>query len=139
MKNCPAAPVIHGALHLRPGGGQPVGILRWRSIRLAPCARLPLWTRRWSLASGGSVGNLSGLSPASTLSPGRIMSINIPPRSLSLKDNGVPYLCGDVSIRAALLFRLLGRTDPGWSVVAGSASCREGTSCRAPLVHGGQK
>ena len=56
-----------------------------------------------------------------------------------LKDNGAPYLCGDVSIRAALLFRLLGRTDPGWSVAAGSASRHKGTSCEAPLVHGGQK
>ena len=83
MKNCPTAPVIHGTLHLRPGGGQPVGILRWRSIRLAPRARLR--TRRWSLAGGGLVGTLSGLSPASALSPRRIMSINIPPRSLFLK------------------------------------------------------
>ena len=67
------------------------------------------------------------------------MSINILPRNLSLKDNGEPYLCGDVSIRAALLFRLLGRTDLVCSVAAGSASCRKGTSCEAPLVHGGQK
>ena len=65
------------------------------------------------------------------------MSINIPPRSLSLKDNGVPYLCGDVSIRAALLFRLLGRTGLVWLVAVGSASRRKGTSCEAPLVHGG--
>ena len=85
------------------------------------------------------MGTLSGLSPESALSPGRIMSINIPPRSLSLKDNGAPYLCGDISIRAALLFRLLGRTDPGWSVAAGSASRHKGTSCEAPLVYGGQK
>ena len=138
-KNCPTAPMTHGALHLRPGGGQPVGILRWRSVRLAPCARLPLRTRRWILAGEGLVGNLSGLSPASALSPGRIMSINIPPRIFPLKDNGAPYLCGDVSIHAALLFRLLGRTDPGWSVAVGSASRRKGTSCEAPLVHSGQK
>ena len=67
------------------------------------------------------------------------MSINIPPRSLSLKDNGAPYLCGDVSIRAALLFRLLGRTGLVWLVAAGSASRRKGTSSEAPLVHDGQK
>ena len=138
-KNCPAAPMIHGALHLRSSGGQPVGILRWRSIRLAPCARLPLRTRRWSLAGGGLVGNLSGLSPASALSPGKIMSVNIPPRNLSLKNSSAPYRCSDVSIRAALLFRLLGRTDPCWSAAASSASHLKGTSCGAPLVYGGQK
>ena len=61
------------------------------------------------------------------------------PGVLPLKDNGAPYLCSDVLIRAALLFRLLGRTDLGWSVAAGSASRRIGPSCEAPLVHGGQK
>ena len=137
-KNCPTAPVIHGALHLRTGGGQPVGILRWRSIQLMPCVRLPFRTTRWSMAGGGLIGNLSGHCPASALSPGRIMSINTPPRSLYLEDNGEPYRCSDVSIRAALLFRLLGRTDLVWSVATGLASCRKGTSCQAPLVHGGQ-
>ena len=61
------------------------------------------------------------------------------PGVFPLKDNGAPYLCGDVSIRAALLFRLIGRTDLVWSVAAGSASRRKGTSCQAPLVHGGQE
>ena len=136
-KNCPAAPMVHGAFHLRPGGGQPVGILRWRSIRLTPCTRLPLRTTCWSLAGRGLVGNLSAHSPASALSPEKIMSVNIPPRALSLKNGGAPYRCGDVSIRAALLFCLLGRTDPCWSAVAGSASRLKGASCGAPLVHGG--
>ena len=67
------------------------------------------------------------------------MSINMPPRSLSLKENGATYLFGDVSIRAALLFRLLGRTDPRWSAAAGSASRLKGASCDAPLVYDGQK
>ena len=138
-KNCPAAPVIHGTLHLRVGGGQSVGILCQRSIRRTPRVYLRFRTQRWSLAGGGLVGTLSGLSPASALSPGRIMSINIPPRSLSLKDNGAPYLCSDVSIRAALLFRLLGRTDLCWSASAGSASRLKGASCEALLVYGGQK
>ena len=61
------------------------------------------------------------------------------PGVFPLKDKGALYLCGDVSIRAALLFRLLGRTDPGWLVAAGSASRRKGTSYEAPLVHGDQK
>ena len=104
-----------------------------------PCVRLPSRTMRWSMAGGGLIGNLSGHYLASALSPGKIMSVNIPPRDLSLKNGGVSYRCGDVSIRAALLFRLLGRTDPGWSVAAGWASHRKGTSCEAPLVHGGQK
>ena len=103
-----------------------------------PCVRLPLRTRRWSLAGGGLVGTLSGLSPASALSPGKIMSVNIPPRNLSFKHGGASYRCGDVSIRAALLFRLLGRTDLVWSAAAGSASYRKGASCQTPLVHGGQ-
>ena len=103
------------------------------------CIRLPFRTTRWSMAGGGLMGSLSGHCPASALSPGKIMSVNIPPRDLSLKDNGAPYLCGDISIRVALLFRLLGRTDPGWSVTTGSASRRKGTSCEAPLTHGGQK
>ena len=136
-KNCPTAPVIHGALHLRPGGGQPVSILRWRSIRLAPCARLPLRTRRWSLAGGGLVGNLSGQCPASALS-GKVMSINIPPGNPSLKNSGAPYRCGDVSIRAALLFCLLGRAAPCWPAAAGLASRLKGTSCDAPSAWDGQ-
>ena len=104
-----------------------------------PCVRLPFRTTRWSMAGGGLIGNLSGHCPASALSPGKIMSVNIPPRNLSLKNGGAPYRCGDVSIRAALLFRLLGRTDPCWSAAAGSASRLKGASCGAPLVYGGQK
>ena len=103
-----------------------------------PCIRLPSRAMRWSMAGGGLIGNLSGHCPASALSPGKVMSINIPPRDPSLKNGGALYRCGDVSIRVALLFRLLGRTNLIWSVAAGSASCRKGTSCRAPLVHGGQ-
>ena len=61
------------------------------------------------------------------------------PGVFPLKDNGAPYLCGDVSIRAALLFRLLGRTDLVRSVAAGSASRCKGTPCQTPLVHDGQK
>ena len=61
------------------------------------------------------------------------------PGAFPLKDKGAPYLCGDVSICAALLFHLLGRTDPGWSVAAGLASRHKGTSYEAPLVYGGQK
>ena len=104
-----------------------------------PCVRLPFQTTRWSMAGGGLIGNLSGHCPASALSPGKIMSINIPPRNLSFKHGGASYRCGDVSIRAALLFRLLGRTDPCWSAAAGSASRLKGTSCGASLVYGGQK
>ena len=139
MKNRPMAPVIHGALHLRPGGGQPVGILRWRGIRLMPCVRLPFRTMRWSMAGRGLIGNLSRHCSASALSPGKIMSVNIPPRNLSLKNGGAPYCCGDVSIRATLLFCLLGRTDPCWSAAAGLASRLKGASYRAPLLYGGQE
>ena len=103
-----------------------------------PCIRLPSRTMRWSMAGGGLIGNLSGHCPASALS-GKVMSINIPPRDPSLKNSGAPYRCGDVSVRVALLFRLLGRTDPCWSAAAGSASRLKGASCRAPLVYGGQK
>ena len=70
-KDYPAMPVIHGALHLRPGGGQPVGILRRRSVRLMPCIRLPFRAMRWSMAGGGLIGNLSGHCPVSALSPGK--------------------------------------------------------------------
>ena len=79
-----------------------------------PCIRLPFRAMRWSMAGGGLIGNLSGHCPASALSPVKIMSVNIPPRDLSLKNGGAPYRCSDVSIRAALLFRLLGRTGLVW-------------------------
>ena len=39
----------------------------------------------WSLAGGGSIGNLSGHSPASALSPGKIMSVSMPSRNLFRK------------------------------------------------------
>ena len=104
-----------------------------------PSVRLPFLTASWSMAGGGLIGNLSGHCAASALPPGKIMSVNIPPRDLSLKNNGAPYRCGDVSIRAALLFRLLGRTDPCWSAATGSASRLKGASCDAPLVYDGQK
>ena len=138
-KNCPAAPVIHGTLHLRFGGGQSVGILRWRSIRRAPCVRLPFRTWRWSLAGGGSIGNFSGHNPASALFPEKITSVSMPSRNLSLKHGGAPYRCSDVSICTALLFRLLGRAAPCWPAAAGSASRLKGTSCGTPLVCGDQK
>ena len=128
--------MIHGALHLKPGGGQSVGILRWRSIRLAPCARLPLQTRCWSLAGRGLVGNLSAHSPASTLSPAKVMSIQTLSRNFVPNNNRDLYRCGDVSIRAALLFRLPGRTDPCWPAAVASASCPEGTPCETPLYTG---
>ena len=99
-----------------------------------PSVRLPFWTTHWSMAGRGLIGNLSGHCPASALSPGKVMSINIPPRDPSLKNNGALYRCGDVSIRVALLFRLLRRTDPCWSAAAGSASRLKGTSCDAPSV-----
>ena len=73
-----------------------------------PLIRLPFRDMRWSMASGGVIGNLSGHCPASALSPGKIMSVNIPPRNLSFKHGGASYRCSDVSIRAALLFHLLG-------------------------------
>ena len=104
-----------------------------------PCVRLPLRTWRWSLAGGGSIGNLSGHSLASALSPGKITSVNMPPRNLSFKHGGAPYRCGDVSIRTALLFRLLGRTAPCWTAAAGSDSRLSGTSCGTPLVYGDQR
>ena len=103
-----------------------------------PCIRLPFRAMRWSMAGGGLIGNLSGHCPASALS-GKVMSINTPPRDLSLKNSGAPYHCGDVSVCIALLFRLLGRTDPCWSAAAGSASRLKGASCDAPLVYDGQK
>ena len=98
-----------------------------------PCVRLPFRTTRWSMAGGGLIGNLSGHCPASALS-GKVMSINIPPRDPSLKNNSAPYRCGDVSICIALLFRLLGRTDPCWSAAVGSASRLKDASCDAPSV-----
>ena len=101
-----------------------------------PCVRLPFRTTRWSMAGGGLIGNLSGHCPASALS-GKVMGIYLL-GILPLKNSGAPYRCGDVSVRVALLFRLLGRTDPCWPVAAGSTSCRKGASCRTPLVHGGQ-
>ena len=104
-----------------------------------PCVRLPFQTTRWSMVGGGLIGNLSGHCPASALSPGKFMSVNIPPRNLSLKNGGAPYRCGDVSIRAALLFCLLGRAAPCWPAAAGSASRLKGTSCGKPLVCGDQK
>ena len=104
-----------------------------------PCIRLPSRAMRWSMAGGGLIGNLSGHCPASALSPGKIMSIIIPPRNLSLKNGGALYRFGDVLIRAALLFRLLRRTDPCWSAAAGSASRLKGASCGASLVYDGQK
>ena len=98
-----------------------------------PYVRLPFRPMRWSMAGGGLIGNLSGHCPVSALF-GKVMSINIPPRDPSLKNNGALYRCGDVLIRVALLFRLLGRTDPCWSAAAGSASRLKGTSCDAPSV-----
>ena len=68
-KNYPAAPVIHGALHLGVGGGQSVGILCRRNIRRMPRVRLRFWTWLWSPVSGGLIGNLSGYIPASALLP----------------------------------------------------------------------
>ena len=73
-----------------------------------PCIRLPFRAMRWSMAGGGLIGNLSGHCPASALSPGKVMSVNKTPRDLSLKNGGALYHCDDVSICAALLFRLLG-------------------------------
>ena len=80
MKNCPATPVVHGTLHLRVGGRQPVHILRRRSVRCSPCVRLRLRTRLWSLAGGGAIGSLSGYSPARSLCPEESMSVNVPRR-----------------------------------------------------------
>ena len=102
-----------------------------------PCIRLPSRAMRWSMAGGGLIGNLSGQCPASALS-GKLMSINIPPWDPSLKNSGAPYCCGDVSVRVALLFCLLGRTDPCWPTTAGSASRLKGTSCDASSVWDGQ-
>ena len=93
-----------------------------------PCIRLPSRAMRWSIAGGGLIGNLSGHCPASAFS-GKVMSINIPPRDPSLKNSDARYRCGNVSIRVALLFRLLGQTDPCWSAAAGSASRLKGASC----------
>ena len=138
-KNCPAAPVIHGTLHLGVGGGQSVGILCRRSIRRMPRVYLRFWTRRWSLASGGSIGHLSGHSPASALFPERSTSVNIPSRNQSREYGDTPYRCGGVSVRTALLFSLRGRTALCWPAAVGSASCLEGTPCEAPLVYGDKK
>ena len=102
-----------------------------------PCIRLPSRAMRWSMAGGGLIGNLFGHCPTSALSE-KVMSINIPPRDPSLKNNGALYRCGDISIRVALLFCLLGRTDPCWSAAAGLASRLKGTSCDAPSVKDGQ-
>ena len=84
-KHCPVAPMVHGALHLRLGGGQSVGILRWRRIRLASCACLPLQAGRWSLAGVGRIGNSCARSPASAFSPTKIMSTQSFPRNVALK------------------------------------------------------
>ena len=79
-KNCPATPVVHGTLHLRVGGRQPVHILRRRSVWRAPCVRLRLRTMLWSLAGGGAIGSLSGYSPARSLCPEESTSVNVPRR-----------------------------------------------------------
>ena len=79
-KNCPATLVVHGTLHLRVGGRQPVHILRRRSVWRAPCVRLRLLTRLWSLAGGGAIGSLSGCSPARSLCPKESTSVNMPHR-----------------------------------------------------------
>ena len=86
MKYCPAAPVIQGTLHLRLGGGQSVGILRRRNVRLAPCARLPLQTRCWSLAGRGWIGNLHARSPADAFFPTKVMSTQTLPRNVALNN-----------------------------------------------------
>ena len=104
-----------------------------------PRVHLRFRTRRWSLAGGGSIGHLSGHSPASALFPEKITSVSMPSRNLSLKHGGAPYRCGDVSIRTTLLFCLLGRAAPCWPAAAGSASHLKGTSCGTPLVRGDQK
>ena len=83
-KYCPAAPMIHGTLHLRLGGGQSVGILRRRNVRLAPCARLPLRTRRWSLAGRSRIDSLYTRSPAGAFSPTKVMSTQTLPRNVAL-------------------------------------------------------
>ena len=82
-KYCPVAPMVHGALHLRLGGGQSVGILRWRNVRLAPCARLPLQTRCWSLAGRCWIGNLHARSSADAFFPTKVMSTQTLPRNVA--------------------------------------------------------
>ena len=84
-KYCPAAPMVHGALHLRLGGGQSVGVLRWRRIRPASYACLPLQAGRWSLAGVGWISNFCARSPASAFSPAKIMSTQAFPRNVALK------------------------------------------------------
>ena len=72
--------MVHGILHLGIGGRQPVCILRRRSIRCAPCVRLRLRTRLWSLAGGGAIGSLSGCRLARSLCPEKSASVNMPLR-----------------------------------------------------------
>ena len=87
-KNCPATPVVHGTLHLRVGGRQPVHILHRRSVWRAPCVRLRPRTRLWSLAGGGAIGSLFGYSPTRSLCPEESTSVNVP-RRYNTWDKGV--------------------------------------------------
>ena len=138
-KDCPTAPVIHGTIHHRFGGGQSIGILRWRNIRRAPCVRLALRTWRWSLAGGGPIGHLSGHNPASALFPKRSTSLNIPSRNQSWEYGDMHYRCGGISVRTTLLFSLLGRAASYWLAATGSASRLKGTPCKTPLIYGDKK
>ena len=104
-----------------------------------PCIRLPSWTMRWSMAGGGSIGHLSGHSPASALFPERSTGVNIPSQNQSREYGDTPYRCAGVSIRTTLLFSLRGRAAPCWLATAGSASRLEGTPCETPLIYGDQK
>ena len=72
--------MVHGTLHFRICGRQPVRILCRRSVLCATCARLRFLARRWSLAGGGAISSLSGYSPARSLCPEKSASVNMPLR-----------------------------------------------------------
>ena len=121
-KNCPATPVVHGTLHLGIGGRQPVRILCRRSVRCAPCVRFCFRARRWSLAGGGAVGNLSGCSPARSLRPEDSTNVNMPGRNNTREAEGALYLCAGISVRTSFLFAPRVPAAPRWLAAAGSAS-----------------
>ena len=114
--------MVHGTLHFRICGRQPVRILCRRSVRCAPCARLRFLARRWSLAGGGAIGNLSGCSPARSLRSEDSTNVNMPGKNNTREAEGALYLCAGISVRTTFLFAPRGHAAPRWLAAAGSAS-----------------
>src|SRR3954463_10927218 len=114
--------MVHGTLHFRICGRQPVRILCRRSVWFAPSALLRFLARRWSLAGGGAIGNLSGYSPARSLRPEDSTNVNMPWQNNTREIEGALYLCAGISVRTTFLFAPRGPAAPRWLAAAGSAS-----------------